>query len=197
VKDLLESEKRKIRFEFLSLRDRIDPSLAAAFSNIITAAVRKLPLYAKAKTVMFYMSYGSEVITDAMIASAFEDGKTVVVPAIDNPSEGTMMAVKISRIEDAYQSVHGIRQPEADSDEAVDKDDIDLFFVPGIAFDYEGYRTGYGKGYFDRWLKGVPKNKTVGIAYDCQITNKVPAGKNDLPVGSIITEKRYIQIAQN
>jgi len=194
VKDLLESEKRKVRFEFLNLRDRIDPILAAAYSNIITAAVRKLPLYEKAKIVMFYMSYGSEVITDAMIAQALDDGKTVVVPAIDNPGAGTMIAIKISRIEDAFQYVYGIRQPEIMPEESVAKEDIDLIFVPGIAFDYKGYRTGYGKGYFDRWLQGVPREKAVGIAYDCQVTDKVPTGENDLPVGSIITEKRYIQV---
>jgi 5-formyltetrahydrofolate cyclo-ligase len=197
VKDLLESEKRKVRFEFLSLRDKIDPILAAAYSNVITAVVRKLSLYEKAKTVMFYLSYGSEVITDAMISQAFDDGKIVVVPAIDNPGSGTMVAIKISRIEDAFQYVYGIRQPEIMSDEPIAKEDIDLVFVPGIAFDYKGYRTGYGKGYFDRWLKGIPKEKAVGIAYDCQITDKVPTGKNDLPVGAIITEKRLIQVRQN
>jgi 5-formyltetrahydrofolate cyclo-ligase len=179
------------------LRDRIDPILAAAYSNIITAAVRKIPLYEKAKTVMFYMSYGSEVITDAMIAQAFDDGKTVAVPAIDNPEAGTMIAVKISRLEDAFQYVYGIRQPEIMPEESVPKEDIDMVFVPGIAFDYKGYRTGYGKGYFDKWLKGIPIEKTVGIAYDCQITDRVPTGKNDLPVGAIITEKRYIQINRN
>ncbi|MDR2192110.1 MAG: 5-formyltetrahydrofolate cyclo-ligase [Endomicrobium sp.] len=197
MKDLLDSEKRKVRFEFLNLRDKLDPILAAAYSNVITAAVRKLPLYEKAKTIMFYMSYGSEVITDAMIAQAFDDGKTVVVPAIENPGDGAMIAVRISRLEDAFQYVYGIRQPEIMPDESVSKEDIDLVFVPGIAFDYKGYRTGYGKGYFDKWLKDIPIGKTIGVAYDCQITDKVPTGKNDLPVGSIITEKRYIQVVRN
>jgi 5-formyltetrahydrofolate cyclo-ligase len=197
VKDLLESEKRKVRYEFLSLRDRIEPVLAAAYSNIIAAAVKKLPAYEKAGAVMFYMSYGSEVITDAMIAAALEDGKTVAVPAIENPGDGAMIAVKISRIEDAYQSVYGIRQPEVNSEDAIKKDYIDLVFVPGIAFDFEGYRTGYGKGYFDRWLEGIPTEKTIGLAYDCQITDKVPSGKYDLPVGAIMTEKRFIRITKN
>lgn len=197
MNDYLESEKRKVRYEFLNLRDRIDPILSVAYSNIIFDKIGKLPVYEKAKTVMFYLSYGSEVVTDAMIASALDEGKTVVVPAIETPGDGNMYAVKIARIEDAYQSVYGIRQPEINKEELTDKSDIDLVFVPGIAFDNEGFRTGYGKGYFDRWLKGIPTEKAVGIAYDFQITDKVPAGKHDLPVGMIITEKRVIQIKKN
>jgi len=197
VKDSLESEKRKVRFEFLNLRNRIDPILAAAYSNVIFSKIVKLPVYEKAETVMFYLSYGSEVVTDAMIASAIEDGKTVVVPAIANPGDGKMEAVKIARIEEAYQSVYGIRQPEINAEDLVNKDDIDLIFVPGIAFDEKGFRTGYGKGYFDRWLKGVPLEKTIGIAYDFQVTDKLPAGKYDLPVGMIVTEKRIVETIKN
>ena len=197
MNDYLESEKRKVRYEFLNLRDRIDPILASAYSNIIFAKIKKLPVYEKARTVMFYLSYGSEVVTDAMISSALEEGKTVVVPAIDNPGDGKMYAVKISRIEDAYQSVYGIRQPEVNDEDMMDKSDIDLVFVPGIAFDYKGFRTGYGKGYFDRWLDGFPADRAIGIAYDFQITDKVPTGKHDLPVGMIVTEKRVVEVKKN
>ena len=197
MNDYMESEKRKVRFEFLNLRNRIDPILASAYSNMIFTKIKKLPVYEKAKTVMFYLSYGSEVVTDAMIASALEEEKTVVVPAIQNPGDGKMFAVKLARLEDAYQSVYGIRQPEISPEDMVEKGEIDLVFVPGIAFDYGGFRVGYGKGYFDRWLEGISVEKAVGLAYDFQVTEKMPTGKYDLPVGMIITEKRIIQIKKN
>jgi 5-formyltetrahydrofolate cyclo-ligase len=197
VNDCLESRKRKVRYEFLSLRDRIEPVLASAYSNMIFARIRKLPAYENALTIMFYLSYGSEVVTDAMISSALGEGKIVAVPAIENPGDGMMKAVRITRIEDAYQSVYGIRQPEINADDVVGKAEIDLMFVPGIAFDNKGYRTGYGKGYFDRWLEGIPSNKTIGIAYDFQIADELPSGKHDLPVGMIVTEKRIIEIKKN
>ena len=197
MNDYLESEKRKVRYEFLNLRNRIDSILASAYSNMIFARIKKLPVYEKAKTVMFYLSYGSEVATDAMISSALEEDKNVIVPAIQNPGDGKMFAVKLYRLEDAYQSVYGIRQPEINQEDIVEKDEIDLVFVPGIAFDYEGFRVGYGKGYFDRWLEKVPFEKSIGLAYDFQVTDKMPTGKYDLPVGTIITEKRIIQIKKN
>ena len=197
MNDYLELEKRKVRYEFLNLRNRIDPILASAYSTVIFSKLQKLHVYEKAKTVMFYLSYGSEVVTDTMIASALDEDKTVVVPAIQNPGDGNMFAVKISRLEDCYQSVYGIRQPEINHEDIVEKDEIDLVFVPGIAFDYDGFRMGYGKGYFDRWLAGIPFEKTIGLAYDFQITEKMPIGKYDLPVGMVITEKRIIQIKKN
>ncbi|MDR0820390.1 MAG: 5-formyltetrahydrofolate cyclo-ligase [Endomicrobium sp.] len=193
----LESEKRKIRHEFLALRNRMDSDSAAVCSAGIFAGIKKLSAYEKTKTVMFYLSCGSEVLTDFMINSALGNGKSVVVPSIKNFRNGEMYAVKISRLEDAYLSACGIRQPEINSDNIVEKDNIDLVFVPGLAFDIKGYRTGYGKGCYDRWLKSVPFEKTVGLAYDFQVTKQLPIGKYDMPVGIIITEKRVIQIKEN
>jgi 5-formyltetrahydrofolate cyclo-ligase len=193
----LELEKREVRYKFLAIRNKIDPSLAATYSAGIFIEIEKLSLYRKAKTVMFYLSSGSEVVTDFMINSALGNGKTVVVPAIENSRDRKMYAVKISRLEDACQSVYGIRQPEINPRDIIEKDDVDLVFVPGIAFDIRGYRTGYGKGYYDRWLESVPFEKTIGVAYDFQITDKLPIGEYDIPVGIIITEKKIIQIRKN
>jgi 5-formyltetrahydrofolate cyclo-ligase len=196
VSDCLELGKRKIRHEFLALRNRMNPDLVAVYSAGIFAGIKKLPAYEKAKIVMFYLSHGSEVVTDFMINSAFGSGKAIVVPAIKDLRYEKMYAVKISKLEDARLTVHGIRQPEINSCSIVEKDNIDLIFVPGIAFDIKGYRTGYGKGCYDRWLKSVPFEKTVGLAYDFQVANQLPIGEYDIPVGIIVTEERVIQIKE-
>jgi 5-formyltetrahydrofolate cyclo-ligase len=189
----LESEKRKVRAEFLSMRNRFDPASALVCSASIFASVKKLSLYQQTKTLMIYLSYGSEVITNFIVRSAVEEEKNVVVPAIKNPGDLRMQAVKIVRLEDANQLVYGVRQPEVISEDVVVKEDIDLVLVPGVAFDLSRYRVGYGKGYYDRWLKDVPLSKSIGLAYDFQITDKLPIGKHDLPIGTIVTEQRIIQ----
>jgi 5-formyltetrahydrofolate cyclo-ligase len=194
MNDCLELGKRKIRHEFLASRNRMSPDSVMVYSAGIFAGIKKLPAYEKAKTVMFYLSFGSEVVTDFMINSAFGSGKVVAVPAIKNFGYEKMYAVKISKLEDACLSVYGIRQPEINSGSIIEKDNIDLIFVPGVAFDIKGYRTGYGKGCYDRWLKSVSFEKTVGLAYDFQVTNQLPIGKYDIPVGVIVTEERVIQI---
>jgi len=132
-----------------------------------------------------------------MINLTLNEGKNVVVPAIKNLEDGKMCAVRISKLEDAYQLVYGVRQPEIDSAVIVEKDDIDLIFVPGVVFNTAGYRTGYGKGCYDKWLKNVPFEKSVGLAYDFQITDEIPVGKYDIPVGAIVTEKKVIRVRGN
>jgi 5-formyltetrahydrofolate cyclo-ligase len=194
VSDCLELEKRRIRCKFLALRNRINPVLAAAYSFSVFIKVKRLLVYKKAETLMFYLSCGSEVVTDFMINLTLDEGKSIVVPAIENPKDGKMYAVRISKLEDACRLVYGIRQPEINSAVVVEKDDVNLIFVPGIAFSPSGYRTGYGKGYYDKWLKNVPVEKSVGLAYDFQITDEIPVGRFDVPVGVIVTEKDVIRI---
>jgi 5-formyltetrahydrofolate cyclo-ligase len=175
------------------MRNKLDPKSALVCSATILASVKKLSLYEQANTIMIYLSYGSEVISDFIVKSAIGEGKNVVVPVMKNPGNLCMQAVKIIRLEDASQLVHGIRQPGVNLDEVVSKDSIDLALIPGLAFDLSCYRLGYGKGYYDRWLKGVPLSKTVGLAYDFQITGKLPIGKHDLQIGTVISEQRIIQ----
>jgi 5-formyltetrahydrofolate cyclo-ligase len=175
------------------MRNRLDVTSALVCSTAIFAALKKLSLYKQSNTLMIYLSYGSEVITDFIVKSAIGEGKNIVVPAIKNSGDLFMQAVRIISLEDANQLVYGIRQAEVNSNDVVSKDSINLVLIPGIAFDLSGYRLGYGKGYYDRWLKDVPLSKTVGLAYDFQITDKLPIGKHDLPVGTIVTEQRIIQ----
>ena len=197
MNEIQSSQKSKLRYDYLKIRDKIEPALRHAYSNIILSRIKKLKEYENSQTVMFYLSYGSEVVTDVMINEFLADGKDVAVPVIQNPGDGIMTAVKINKLEDCYEKVYGIRQPEFDEDEVVSKEEIDLIFVPGIVFDINGYRVGYGKGYYDRWLEGTDILKRVGLAFEVQLIDKIPNGQYDLPVGRILTEKRVIEVVKN
>jgi len=190
----LESEKKEIRHKFLILRNKLAQNLIFSYSVGIFTKIKNFSVYKKAKTVMFYLSCASEVITDFMVDCAISEGKTVVAPAIKDFTNRKMCAVKFSDLKNTYQSIYGIRQPVINADNIVEKDDIDLVFVPGVVFDTNGYRIGYGKGYYDRWLKDMPFKKTVGLAYNFQIVNKLPIRKYDLPVGFIFTEEVVIEV---
>lgn len=197
MNEFQESEKNKLRYEYLKKRDKIEPFLRYTYSTMILSKIKKMKEYEDSKIVMFYLSYGSEVITDMMINEFLSDGKEVAVPVIQNPGDGIMTAVKIDKLEDCIDKVYGIRQPEFNEDDVVAGNEIDLIFVPGIAFDTNGYRIGYGKGYYDRWLKGTDVSKRVGIAFEVQLIEKIPNGKYDLSVGRVLTEKRVIEIVKN
>ena len=197
MNELQDSQKSKLRYDYLKIRDRIEPALRYAYSNVILSRIKKLKEYQDSQIVMFYLSYGSEVFTDTMINEFLSDGKEVAVPVIQNPGDGIMTAVKINKLEDCYEKVYGIRQPEFNESDVVSKEDVDLIFVPGIVFDLNGYRIGYGKGYYDRWLDGTDVSKRVGLAFEVQLIDKIPNGQYDLPVSKILTEKRVIEIAKN
>jgi 5-formyltetrahydrofolate cyclo-ligase len=193
----LQETKSKLRYDYLKVRDRIEPHVRFTHSNSILSRIKQLDSYEDARILMFYLSYGSEVVTDLMINEVLADGKEVAVPVIQSPGDGIMTAVKINRLEDCYEKVYGIRQPEFNENDVVSKEDVDLIFVPGIVFDLNGYRIGYGKGYYDRWLEGTDVLKRVGLAFEVQLIDKIPNGQYDLPVSKILTEKRVIEIAKN
>lgn len=193
----VQESKSKLRYDYLKVRDRIEPHVRFTHSNSILSRIKQLDSYEDARILMFYLSYGSEVVTDLMINEVLADGKEVSVPVIQSPGDGIMTAVKINRLEDCYEKVYGIRQPEFNENDVVSKEDVDLIFVPGIVFDLNGYRIGYGKGYYDRWLEGTDVLKRVGLAFEVQLIDKIPNGQYDLPVSKILTEKRMIEIVKN
>jgi 5-formyltetrahydrofolate cyclo-ligase len=159
--------------------------------------IKKFTKYTKSKIVMFYLSCGSEVMMDYMIEFAFIQNKTVVIPVITNKKTSSMCAVKIiNTISDTTKATYGIRQPSLVVNNIIHKQNIDLIFVPGVVFDIYGYRIGYGRGYYDRWLKDVPPQQIVGIAYNFQIIKKLPINKYDLSVGTIITENKIIKVSK-
>jgi 5-formyltetrahydrofolate cyclo-ligase len=190
-------EKEKIRNTFLLKRNKITNSNLISFSNCIFKKIRNLNIYKKSNIIMLYLSLGTEVITDFMIKSIIDDGKLVVMPIITDCINKKMSIVKILNLFEMRQRFYCCsKEYKIDKNEydiITNKKEIDLIFVPGIAFDVFGYRIGYGKGYYDRWLFDVPKYKIVGIAYDIQVVKKIPINKYDLPVGFIITDKRIIK----
>ncbi|MDR0915205.1 MAG: 5-formyltetrahydrofolate cyclo-ligase [Endomicrobium sp.] len=190
-------QKNKLRNYFLYLRNNMPSYYYSIFSYQIVNAIKQFKKYQKSKIVMFYLSYGSEVMMDYMIEFACMQNKIVVLPVITNKITNTMEAVQILNIiSDTTKAVYGIRQPNLTINNIIPKKNIDLIFVPGVAFDIYGYRIGYGKGYYDRWLQDVPQNKIVGISYNFQIIRKIPIDQYDLSVGTIITERQIIKVSR-
>ncbi|MDR1418662.1 MAG: 5-formyltetrahydrofolate cyclo-ligase [Endomicrobium sp.] len=190
----LELRKKQIRTKFLSLRNNLTLEVLKDYSMETACKAKALSIYKKAKTIMFYLSCGREMSTDLLINFAFEDKKDVSVAAITNMKSVQMRAVRIFKLKEANRLFCGIRQPEVNKNNVISKESIDLFFVPGIVFSELGYRIGYGKGFYDRFLKGIDCAKIVGLAYDFQVVKDVPVAKHDIPVGSIVTEKRFIKV---
>ena len=140
------------------------------------------------EVVMIYLSMKSEVDTWQLIDSLFDLNKQVIAPVVDTDS-GKLITRQIQNLEkDLVQHKYGMLEPSVDCP-IFPPDKLQLILVPGIAFDFQGYRLGYGKGYYDRFLPSCPNAVTIGIAYQRQLVEDTYPQPWDVPVQYIITEK--------
>ena len=182
--------KATIRKKIIETRNRCSDEDIIKNSKKIKTKLFSLKEFKKAKTVMFFVSFGKEVNTHEMIKQALNN-KTVAVPVVKN---NKLLISKIDRFED-LDKLNKYKIPEPSKIKGVDISDIDLVIVPGVAFDCEGYRVGYGKGYYDRFLNDFEKLK-IALAFECQIVKVCPKEDHDVIVDKIITEKRVIKCDQ-
>lgn len=178
-------EKRLLRKRQKALRDGIPPQLRQAYSRCIADKVLTLAEEVAARTVFVYLSYGSEPETHVLIRELLAWGIRVGVPVCDTKTH-TMDAVALNAWEDLAPGAYGILEPQGGS--VIPPDEIDLILVPGLAFDKEGYRLGYGGGYYDRYLQDF-HGVSAGLAFSVCCTDTLPRGTFDLPVSHVLTEE--------
>jgi len=180
----LKQAKRAIRDEVLAVRNALPADERAAMSAAITERLLGLPEAAFAATVMAFWSFGSEVDTSPLIDRLLADERTVVLPRIEGAD---VVPVAYQRGDPVVATTFGSMEPAAGR--VLGPDELDLVVVPGVAFDRDGNRVGYGGGFYDRLLPrlrpGVP---AVGLAFGLQVVDRVPSGGTDRRVHAIVTE---------
>lgn len=137
--------------------------------------------YADAKTIYGYMPYNQEVRTIPMMKQALADGKRVAVPKVYGDQMRFIYITDFDRMEN---SDFGI--PEPIDDDPVAEDPDALVLMPGLAFDKEGHRIGYGGGFYDKFLQREPNHPTVALCYDFQIVPEIPVEDYDIPVDLVL-----------
>jgi 5-formyltetrahydrofolate cyclo-ligase len=149
--------------------------------------------FRRSKTVHFYINLTDEVETREMIGRAFEMGKRVVVPYLKEELD----EIGISEIKDMKRDIQknrfGFEEPFGPYLRPIDPSNVELWIVPGVAFDLTGNRIGYGKGYYDRLLRFPGKKILVGLAFDFQLVESIPNEGHDVKMNWIVTEYRTIQ----
>jgi len=123
---------------------------------------------------------------------ALRKGKRVILPKVRG-REIYLGEIK-DREKDVEKGSFGILEPKKTSKKATTKG-IDMVILPGIAFDLKGQRIGYGEGYYDHFLKKIPKRiPLIGLAYDFQVIKNISGKKHDKRVSKVITETRIIDV---
>ena len=192
----LHEAKLALRREVLARRDALPADVRAAASTAIAQRVAALPKFVAARAVLLTLAFRSEWNTRPLVHAALAAAKTVVVPRVDRQ----MRMLDLHAIDDPDRDVvpgHlDILEP-LPSRPQVPPEAIEFVLVPGVAFDADGRRLGYGGGYYDRLLPllapGAPR---VAGAFDIQIVDRVPAAPHDIRVDAIVTESRIVERAR-
>ena len=141
-------------------------------------------LYRQAKAIYGYLSYNQEVRTEPILRRAQADGKRVAVPKVYGDE---MRFLWLDDLKQVAPGAYGIPEPIADGPVAMDE--TALVLMPGLAFDPEGHRLGYGGGFYDRYLEKHPKLKRVAVAFEFQMMPEVPTEPTDICPHIVVTEE--------
>jgi 5-formyltetrahydrofolate cyclo-ligase len=156
-------------------------------SMLVQEQIIKSKEFEHAKVIGAYFAFGSEVNTDLIIEQARPLGKTIALPRVEGDE---ISFYKVSSQEFLVKGRFGIMEPLP-----YDRlDNIDLIMVPGIAFDKKGYRLGYGKGYYDRYLSNRKSRLSIGLAYSTQLISSLPHENHDEKLDAIATEDKILHV---
>ena len=141
------------------------------------------PAYQKARSIYAYLSYNQEVRTLPILRRAQADGKRVAVPKVFGDEMKFLWLDDLSAI---APGAYHIPEPVADGPEA--DDPTALILMPGLAFDPEGHRCGYGGGFYDKWLAAHPGHPLLALCYGFQLLDHLDTDAHDIPVDFVLSE---------
>ena len=176
-------EKKQIRKQIFAARKAHTDAQIEDWSRMITDRVTTLPEYKDAKRILAYADYNHEVMTDFIIEAAWRDGKEVAVPKVVGQDMVFYKLTDFAQLEKGYFGI-----PEPARGEIVQWEDA-MMVMPGVAFDKENHRVGYGGGFYDRFLEKHPQVRRVAVAFEFQMLPEVPTEPTDISPEIIVTEK--------
>ena len=175
--------KAELRKQVLQEMKALPLEQKQAMDQALTDQFLKHPFYQEAKVIATYLSFPHEFQTQELIEQALKDGKKVLIPK--TYPRGRMDFV-VYNPQQLVKTSFGLLEPQGDL-EVVDASQIDLIHVPGLAFTTEGYRIGYGGGYYDRYLEHFTGH-TLSTIYPCQIQDFIPEN-HDIPVQEVLIDE--------
>ena len=152
-----------------------------AKSETLGKLFRETEDYRNARTIYGYLPYNQEVRTVAMLEQALRDGKRVAVPKCYGDEMKFIFMEDLSLVEKGYANI-----PEPIADGPIADDETALVLMPGLAFDKDGHRIGYGGGFYDKFLAAEPGHPTLALCYDFQMLPHLETEEFDIPVDTVL-----------
>jgi 5-formyltetrahydrofolate cyclo-ligase len=182
--------KEQLRRRVAALRRALTQAARDERSNAMCTQLASLEEVERARVIACYMPLRFEISPLRAMQHAFDVGKTVALPRVDETTNQLVMH-RYEMGDELVESRFMVREPRPDTP-LIAPQDVDVVLVPGLAFDGEGRRLGYGQGYYDRLL-GSLRAVRIGLAFDFQLLAEVPSFDHDLPVHAVVTDRRVLR----
>lgn len=179
--------KKILRKKFISERNSLAIDYRNSSTNTIFATLEEQNFFESSEKIFIYVGFGSEITTETFIKK-WINKKQIFVPKIEN---GKMNLIRLKSWDELAPGHFGVLEPTS-SDYYEGK--IDLVVTPSIVFDNNGYRLGYGKGYYDKYFSSREYDISVGLSYHKLLQDNVPKEDHDIKVDVIITEEKTFLI---
>ncbi|MEW8979961.1 MAG: 5-formyltetrahydrofolate cyclo-ligase [Symbiobacterium sp.] len=183
----MDVDKQAIRRRLIAARQALDPAERTRLSLAAQEALLALPEWAGAESVLLYLPVRGEVDTAHLVAAALDQGKRLLLPRVERAARRLALHRWSGRQDDLAPGAFGIPEPRPD----LPREDplaVDLAVVPGVAFDPQGYRLGYGGGYYDWALPEMVRAVKIGLGYGFQVVPTLPAEAHDVRLDALATE---------
>ncbi|MFU2417756.1 5-formyltetrahydrofolate cyclo-ligase [Peptacetobacter sp. AB800] len=181
--------KNSLRKAVLSFRNSLDKSSVLSMSDDIFRQFLSIENIQDSSKFMLYVDFRNEVATREIILKLLNLGKEVYLP-VTLKEEKKLIPKRIFSLDDLVSGAYGILEPHLDAP-TINPSLLDVVVVPGSVFDRSGYRTGYGGGYYDRFLENTDAIR-VGVCFDFQLVDDVFPEEHDKRMDFIITEKNFL-----
>ncbi|MDR9500906.1 MAG: 5-formyltetrahydrofolate cyclo-ligase [Desulfurivibrionaceae bacterium] len=182
------------RREILARRDQMAAPQRQEKSLALAARLEALACFRQARTMLFYVSFRSEVETRSLMRQALARGITVAAPLTRTRDKELQVFAVTDLDHDLVPGYQGIREPDPHRCRLLEPAALDLVIVPGSLFDLHGGRMGYGGGYYDRFLaRRAPQAIRVGLCFELQLVAEVPMAAHDQYLDYVVTEARVVE----
>ncbi len=178
------ARKAALRETIIGLRDALDGETRARASASIVTRLFESERYASATSVASFVSFSSEVDLEAFNEAVIASERRLLLPRMEGPRR--LGFHRVSDLADLVAGRWGIRQPDPERCPLLDIGSADLVVVPGVAFSHDGWRLGYGGGFYDAVITSVDRQRTIGVCFTVQIVDEVPREPHDRAVGVVI-----------
>ena len=174
--------KKELRELVRAKKRQLNEQQIVSASERLGALLRENPAYQSARSIYGYLAFNQEVRTMPMLEQAQKDGKRVAVPKVFGDEMRFIWLDDLNAVSSGYYNI-----PEPIANEPVADDETALMLMPGLAFDAQGHRCGYGGGFYDRYLAAHTAHTTLAMCYDFQMFDHLDTDDFDIPVDIVLS----------